>query len=83
MFGKIFGAVLTLTCLTVVLLADETTDKTKEEEFPPPQHEIVVTATRLDTPTKEIASSITVITKEQLKDQKSIPSSKSLKAFSD
>ena len=30
------------------------------------QHEIVVTATRVDTPTREIASSITVITGEDL-----------------
>jgi len=34
------------------------------------QHEIVVTATRLETPAKEIASSVTVITRERLEQSK-------------
>ena len=49
--------------LPVLLIADGKNDK----ETPPPlQHEIVVTATRLETPAKEVASSITVITKAQI-----------------
>jgi vitamin B12 transporter len=43
-------------------------DKPDKETPPHPlQHEIVVTATRLETPAKEVASSITVITRADLK----------------
>ena len=39
-----------------------------KEEAPPPQlqHEITVTATRIETPTREVASSVTVITRQDI-----------------
>ncbi len=40
--------------------------KKDQENLPPLQHEVVVTATRLETPAKEVASSITVLTRAQL-----------------
>jgi len=41
-------------------------DREKEKQNLVLQHEVVVTATRLETPIKEVASSITVITREEL-----------------
>ena len=41
-------------------------DREKEKQNLVLQHEVVVTATRLETPIKEVASSITVITREDL-----------------
>ncbi len=40
----------------------------KEDQVPPPdlRHDIVITATRVETPSKEIASSLTVISREDL-----------------
>lgn len=42
----------------------------KKEQVVPIHHEIVVTATRIETPTKEIASSVTVITSQDLRRMK-------------
>ncbi len=38
----------------------------KDQVPPPPQHEVVVTATRIEIPALEVASSITVITRREL-----------------
>jgi vitamin B12 transporter len=38
----------------------------KEKQVPPLHHEITVTATRIETPTREVASSVTVISREEL-----------------
>ncbi|HEX2694303.1 MAG TPA: TonB-dependent receptor [Acidobacteriota bacterium] len=40
----------------------------KEAQVPPPalRHDVVITATRVETPSKEVASSLTVITREEL-----------------
>jgi len=67
---KILIIAFTLTFLTLALPAEESAGNTKGEESPQLQYEIVVTATRLETPAKEIASSITVITKEELEKSK-------------
>ena len=58
-----------LSALTIVLLSafQFSLDNPDKETAPPLQHEIVVTATRIETPAKEIASSITVITQEDFK----------------
>ncbi len=42
----------------------------KKKQIPPLQHQIVVTATRIETPTQEIASSVTVISREELERMK-------------
>ncbi|MBP1661576.1 MAG: TonB-dependent receptor plug [Candidatus Aminicenantes bacterium] len=43
-------------------------DTDKDAQIPPPdlRHDVVITATRVETPSKEIASSLTVITREDL-----------------
>ena len=41
-----------------------------EKQLPPLQHKIVVTATRIETPAQEVASSVTVITKAELEQMK-------------
>jgi len=50
------------------LIAQENSEKKKQ--IPPLQHKIVVTATRIETPAQEIASSVTVISKEELERMK-------------
>ncbi len=70
MVKKIASTVFVLLFLILALPAEENADKTKEEESSPLQHEIVVTATRIETSAKEIASSITVITREELEKSK-------------
>lgn len=50
------------------LIAQENSEKKKQ--IPPLSHEIVVTATRIETPAQEVASSVTVISKEELKRMK-------------
>jgi vitamin B12 transporter len=50
------------------LIAQENNEKKKQ--IPPLQHKIVVTATRIETPAQEIASSVTVISKEDLERMK-------------
>ncbi|HDZ26712.1 hypothetical protein LCGC14_0699930 [marine sediment metagenome] len=62
---KVLGFVLALTILCFNVYSQEEIEKEKASTSSI-QHEIVVTATRLETPAKEIASSVTVITKEQL-----------------
>jgi vitamin B12 transporter len=52
------------------LIAQENSEKKKQ--IPPLQHEIVVTATRIETPAQEIASSVTVISREELERMKKI-----------
>ncbi len=58
--------------LTILAFNVHSQEKLEEEKASPSsiQHEIVVTATRLETPAKEIASSLTVITKESLEQSK-------------
>jgi len=55
---------LAATMLPSSLLSQESTEQ--EEQTPVIQHKITVTATRIDTPTTEVASSVTVITREEL-----------------
>lgn len=50
------------------LIAQENSEKKKQT--PPLQHEIIVTATRIETPAQEIASSVTVISREELEGMK-------------
>lgn len=65
---KIFCFVLALTIITLNTSAEENPKKEKKKESTSSslQYEVVVTATRLETQTKEVASSITVITREEL-----------------
>jgi vitamin B12 transporter len=64
MIKKILFFVLALTILSLILLSQE--NREKEKQTAPLQYEVVVTATRLETPAKEIASSVTVISNEDL-----------------
>jgi len=49
------------------LFAEQEPESQKQKkENPPIQHEITVTSTRIDTPTREIASSVTVISREEI-----------------
>jgi vitamin B12 transporter len=54
--------------LVVCLLAALLSGQEKQEQTTPPilRHEIVVSATRIETPAKEVASSVTVITRQDL-----------------
>lgn len=55
---------LVLLCLPLTLFPE---DKPKQKSTPPPEHhEIVVTATRLETPAREVGSSVSVISGEEL-----------------
>lgn len=47
---------------TAALLAEDRQEKIP----PPPRHDVVVTANRVETPEKEVASSVTIITSEDL-----------------
>jgi vitamin B12 transporter len=69
MIKKILCFALALTILPFNVFSQE---KLKKEKVSTSsiQHEIIVTATRLETPAKEIASSVTVITKERLEQSK-------------
>lgn len=49
------------------VLSQESSEKKKQSQL---QHEVVVTATRIETPTREIANSVTVISGEELKRMK-------------
>lgn len=64
MIKKALSFVLALTILSSNLFSQEK-DK-KEKKVPPLKHEVVVTATRLETPAKEIASSLSVISRDDL-----------------
>jgi len=68
MIKKILFLALALTILFLDLFSQEKDEK--EKQTPPLQYEVVVTATRLETPAKEIASSVTVISKEDLERMK-------------
>ncbi len=59
---------LALAFLFSPLISQENSEK--KEQILPLQHQIVVTATRIETPTQEIASSVTVISKEELEQMK-------------
>jgi vitamin B12 transporter len=61
---RIFCLSLALALFFFNLQAEENREKEKQNLVL--QHEVVVTATRLETPIKEVASSITVITREEL-----------------
>jgi len=69
MIKKILCFVLALTILPFNVYSQEKPEKEKVSTSSI-QHEIVVTATRLETPAKEIASSVTVITRERLEQSK-------------
>lgn len=72
MSKKILCFILAISSLSLCIFSEVEQKSTKKEEAASLQYEIVVTATRLETPTKEIASSITVITKEDLERTKKI-----------
>jgi len=59
---------LALAFLFSPLFSQENSEKKKQ--IPPLQHKIVVTATRIETPAQEIASSVTVISGEELEQMK-------------
>lgn len=65
MSKKFLILILAPTLLSASLTAEE--EKTQKV---PLQHEVIVTATRIETPIKEIASSVTVITKQELEQMK-------------
>jgi vitamin B12 transporter len=64
MIKKACFLVLATVCLVLLTYSEETQ---KSASSPLLQHNIVVTATRLETPIRELASSVTVITSEDLK----------------
>ncbi len=66
---KVLGFVLALTILRFNVYSQEELEKEKVSTSSI-QHEVIVTATRLETPAKEIASSVTVITRERLEQSK-------------
>lgn len=68
MCRKIFFFVLAFSIFTLSIFSEENQKNPKKEESTPTslQYDIVVTATRIETPTKEIASSITVLKREDL-----------------
>lgn len=73
MLQKLFGVVLAFSFLfPLITLADNSSEQNPQEKTPLSsfQYEIVVTATRLETPRQEVASSITVITREELEQSK-------------
>lgn len=61
---------IALTALSLNLFSQENSEK--EGQIPPLRHEVVVTASRIETPSKEIASSVTVISREDLERMKKI-----------
>jgi vitamin B12 transporter len=69
MIKKILCFVFVLTILRFNVYSQEEPEKEKVTTSSI-QHEIVVTATRLETPAREIASSVTVITREKLEQSK-------------
>ena len=67
MTKSVFKAALILTLLTGPLFSEQKLESQKEKKkIPPLQHEITVTTTRIATPTREIASSVTVISREDI-----------------
>ncbi len=63
MIKKIFFLALGLAILSLTIHSEEKKEKSSRPSL---EHEVVVTATRIETPSKEIASSVTVITSEDL-----------------
>jgi vitamin B12 transporter len=55
-----------VSALAIVSLNLFPTEKEKEKQVFPLRHEITVTATRIETPAKEVASSITVVSQQDL-----------------
>ncbi|MFB0565218.1 MAG: TonB-dependent receptor plug domain-containing protein [Candidatus Aminicenantaceae bacterium] len=70
MFKKIFLIVLALILLFFNTYAEEAQESGKKKKPPSLHYDVVVTATRIETPAREIASSITVITREDLERMK-------------
>lgn len=67
MTKKLLKTALVYTLLIVPLFAEQEPENQKEKTAHPSiQHKITVTATRIDTPTREIASSVTVISREDI-----------------
>ena len=69
---KIFYFFLAVCMLVINIIADEDQKTQKKENASSLHHEIVITATRIETTTREIASSVTVITKDELNKEKKI-----------
>ncbi|MBS3818859.1 TonB-dependent receptor [bacterium] len=70
---KIYCVVLVFALLfSPFLIGDESSDDSQKAKSQSSslQHEIVVTATRVETPSQEVASSITVVTQEELEQSK-------------
>ena len=67
MANKIFLFALAMTILSLSIHSEETKEKTPRSSL---QYTVVVTATKIETPAKEIASSVTVISAEDLKKMK-------------
>ncbi|MGB8952568.1 MAG: TonB-dependent receptor [Candidatus Aminicenantales bacterium] len=67
MLKNLLAFICSFFLLVCPLRPEEKKGKTAPPSF---QHEIVVTATRVETPAKEVASSITVITREELEKSK-------------
>lgn len=63
MFKKVLCIVSALAIVSLNLFSKE---KEKEKQVFPLRHEITVTATRIETPAKEVASSVTVVSQEDL-----------------
>ena len=67
MTKSVLKAALVLSLLICPLFAEQEPAYQKEKkEVPQIQHEITVTSTRIDTPTREVASSVTVISRENI-----------------
>lgn len=64
MGNKLLALVLISVCLPFGLIAEEETQKTEL------RYEVVVTANRVETPTNEIATSVTIITEQELEQTK-------------
>ena len=62
--NKASGVVLVVILLFSNLFSQENSEK--EKKAPPLQHKITVTATRIETSTREVSSSVTVISREEL-----------------
>ncbi len=61
-----FRKVLCIVSALVIVSLDLFSTEREKEKQAPLRHEITVTATRIETPAKEVASSVTVVSKEDL-----------------
>ncbi len=68
MLKKIFGSLFILAALCFHLYPQDSqeTGEQPQKKQEPLQHEIIITATRVETSSKEVASSLTVITHEEI-----------------